>query len=711
MTKEMSESNVYDNRELSWLKFNRRVLEEAEDRTVPLFERLRFISIFSSNLDEFFMVRVGSLRDTLLVTPNKKDNKTSMTPEDQLDAITMRVREMLTAKDRAYADITDRLAGDACIMKPSELHGEDKSFLKQYFEREIMPLLSPGVIDKNHPFPFLKDRSVYIAVQLKKNDEKKKPLLGLISAETGKDFPRVVYLPGEKLRFLLVEDVILHYADRLFGSFSIEGRCLFRVTRNADINADEALYDHDVDFRHVMEELIRKRKKLMPVRAEFSADAPQELVNRLLDHLELDKKYAFYQSCPPDLEFISLLGDRLEGRSDLFFPRLSPQNPISVDPYESMFAQLSQRDILLSYPYEKFKSFLRLLDEAAEDPYVSSVKITLYRVAHDSEIVNSLIRAAENGKSVLALVELRARFDEENNIDWSKKMEEAGVKVIYGLDALKVHSKLLLITRKTGNGIKYFTQIGTGNYNEKTAKLYTDLTLMTSDKDIGADASVIFNALSLGTTVESSNVLLVAPRCLKSRIVEMIDIETAFGSEGYIGLKMNSLTDRDLIDKLIEASCRGVKVELIVRGICCLIAGVEGKTENISVTSIVGRFLEHSRIYIFGRGERRKTYISSADFMTRNTERRVEVAALLKDREVADRVVGIFNDMLKDNVKARVQGSDGIYRRKKRLPDEPEFEAHKQFYIRAYKNAEEAQRIYKPPKKTLLRRIKEYFSR
>ena len=708
----MSGSLVYDNRELSWLKFNRRVLEEAEDITVPLFERLRFISIFSSNLDEFFMVRVGSLRDTLLVTPNKKDNKTSMTSEDQLDAITQKVRDMLISKDAAYLDITAKLSvGYARMVKPSELHGDDKAFMKLYFEREIMPLLSPGVIDKNHPFPFLKNRSVYIGVELKKGDEKKKTLLGIISAETGKDFPRVIYLPGEDLRFLLVEDVILHYADRLFASFSVEGRCLFRVTRNADIDAEEALYDHDVDFRHVMEELIRKRKKLMPVRAEFSADAPAELVDRLLSHLELDKKYAFYQSCPLDLEFISLLGGRMEKYTVLFYKKLSPQKPLWVNPYESMFTQLSQRDILLSYPYEKFKGFLRLLDEAADDPYVSSIKITLYRVAHDSEIVNALIRAAENGKSVLALVELRARFDEENNIDWSKKMEEAGVKVIYGLDALKVHSKLLLITRKTGNGIKYFTQIGTGNYNEKTAKLYTDLTLMTSDKDIGADASVIFNALSLGTVVESSNNLLVAPQCLKSRIVEMIDIETAFGSDGYIGLKMNSLTDRDLIDKLIEASCKGVRIDLIIRGICCLVAGVEGKTENITVTSIVGRFLEHSRIYIFGKGERRKTYISSADFMTRNTERRVEVAAPLKDREVADRVVEIFNDMLRDNVKARVQGSDGVYRKKRRLPDEPEFEVHKEFYLRAYQNAEEAEKLYKPPRKSIFARIKELFTR
>ncbi len=707
----MAESAVYDNRELSWLKFNRRVLEEAEDKTVPLFERLRFISIFSSNLDEFFMVRVGSLCDALLVAPNKKENKTGMTPAEQLSAISEKVREMLVRKDFAYADIMEHLAvRGAQMLHPGELHGEDKAFLKLYFEREIMPLLSPGVIDKNHPFPFLRNRAVYIGVLLKGKDEKKKPLLGIISAETGRDLSRVIFLPGEDIRFLTVEEVIMYYADRLFTSYTVEGRCLLRVTRNADIDAEEALYDHDVDFRHVMEDLIRKRKKLMPVRAEFSQDAPPELVSRLAEHLELKKSYIFIQRCPLDTDFISILGDKLDKYPELFYDPLSPQNPLSVDPYASMFDQLIQRDILLSYPYEKFKSFLRLLDEAADDQYVTSIKITLYRVARDSEIISALIRAAENGKSVLALVELRARFDEENNIDWSKKLEEAGVKIIYGLEGLKVHSKLLLITRKTGNGIRYFTQIGTGNYNERTAKLYTDLTLMTSDKDIGADASVVFNALALGTTVESSNKLLVAPRCLKSRVVEMIDNEIAFGTDGYIGIKMNSLTDKDIIDKLIEASCRGVKIQLIIRGICCLVAGVEGYTENITVTSIVGRFLEHSRIYIFGTGERRKVYISSADFMTRNTERRVEVAAPLSEN-TAQRAVKIFNDMLRDNVKARIQGSDGVYRRRMPAQDEPLFEVHRAFYEEAYEGAQQAAKLYKPPKKSLFRRIKEHFAR
>lgn len=707
-------SKIYDNRELSWLKFNLRVLEEAQDETVPLFERLRFISIFTSNLDEFFMVRVGSLYDQMLVDPKKKENKTQMTSEEQLINIAQRVHELLLKKDDAFKSIMLKLADKALYIKPSDLHGDDKLFMRLFFEREIMPLLSPSVIDKNHPFPFLKNRSLYIGALIrgKNDDSKKKSLMGIVSVDAGRDYPRVIFLPGDKLRFVLAEDVILHYIDMLFPNYFTENRCIFRVTRNADIDANEALYDHDMDFRDVMEELVRKRKKLTPVRAEFSYDASAELVRRMLGHLELEERYAFMQSCPLDMGFVSAISDKLEGNyEDIFYTHVSPQSSIMVNPYETMFNQLSQKDILLSYPYNKFKNFLRLLEEAADDPYVSSIKITLYRVARDSEIVSALIRAAENGKSVLALVELRARFDEENNIGWSKKMEEAGVKIIYGLEALKVHSKLLLITRKTGNNIKYFTQIGTGNYNERTSKLYTDLTLMTSDKTIGADASVVFNALSLATTVESTNDLLVAPKGLKSRVVEMIDNEIARGTDGYIGVKMNSLTDKDIIDKFIEASCKGVKIDLIIRGICCLVAGVPGFTENITVTSIVGRFLEHSRIYIFGRGERRKMYISSADFMTRNTERRVEVAVPIKDKNIADGLQHTFDDMLRDNVKARVQGSDGIYRRKVRSQGEEPFEVHREFYRRAYEEAEQAQKMYKPPRKSVFQKISAWFGK
>ncbi len=706
-------SNVYDNRELSWLKFNERVLEEAQDKDVPLFERLRFVSIFSSNLDEFFMVRVGSLYDQTLVAPDKAENKTNMTPEEQLSEIAHRVGHLLSVKDYAFIDIVNNLESVAKRVKPSDLHGDDKLFMRLYFEREVMPLLSPGIIDKNHPFPFLKNRVMYIGALLRKKSEdvKKKQLLGIVTAEFGTSLPRLLFLPGEEIRFMLVEDMILYFIENVFPNYYVESRCVFRITRNADIDANEGLYDHDMDFRAVMEELCKKRKKLTPVRAEFSYDASHELVSRMLKYLELDEKYSFRQSCPLDMDFLSELEHKLEKHSELFYTPVTPQPSPAINPYESMFTQISRKDILLSYPYNKFKGYMRLLSEAADDPYVTSIKITLYRVARDSEIVSALIRAAENGKQVLALVELRARFDEENNIGWSKKMEEAGVKIIYGLEGLKVHSKLMLITRKTGNSLKYFTQIGTGNYNERTSKLYTDFTLMTADRSIGADASMVFNALSLGTTVESTNSLLVAPKCLKSHVVEMIDNEIIYGENGYIGLKLNSLTDKDIIDKLIEASGRGVKIELLIRGICCLIAGVEGKTDNITVHSIVGRFLEHSRIYIFGKEERRRIFISSADFMTRNTERRVEVAVPIKDSQIADTVSGIFDDMFKDNVKTRIQYSDGIYRKVKRSNDEEPFEVHKVFYERAYKEAEAIDRLYKAPKKTFLQKLKEKFAK
>ena len=706
-------SKVYDNRELSWLKFNERVLEEAQDESVPLFERLRFVSIFSSNLDEFFMVRVGSLYDQMLVAPDKAENKTNMTPEEQLSEIARRVSHLLSLKDQAFTAIMNNFSDFATRVMPSDLQGDDRLFMSLFFEREVMPMLSPGVIDKNHPFPFLKNKQMYIGALLRKKSEdlKKKQIIGIVTAEFGANMPRILFLPGEKLRFVLVEDIILHYIENIFTNYYVESRCVFRITRNADIDANEGLYDQDMDFRAVMEELCKKRKKLTPVRAEFSYEASYELVKRILSYLELDEKYSFRQSCPLDMDFLSELEDKVSGHKELFYEPVTPQYSPMINPGESMFAQLSRKDILLSYPYNKFKGYMQLLSEAADDPYVTSIKITLYRVARDSEIVSALIRAAENGKQVLALVELRARFDEENNIGWSKKMEEAGVKIIYGLEALKVHSKLMLITRKTGNTLKYFTQIGTGNYNERTSKLYTDFTLMTSDRSIGADASVVFNALSLGTTVESTNCLLVAPRCLKSHIVEMIDNEIIYGEKGYIGLKLNSLTDKDIIDKLIEASGRGVKIELLIRGICCLVAGVEGVTDNITVHSIVGRFLEHSRIYIFGKEERRRVFISSADFMTRNTERRVEVAVPLKDSRIADTVAGIFDDMYKDNVKTRIQDNDGIYRRVKRLPDEEPFEVHKVFYERAYKEGEQVQKQSKAPKKSFLQRLKEKFAK
>ncbi len=678
-------TGFYDNRELSWLKFNARVLEEARDETTPLFERLRFVQIFCSNLDEFFMIRVGSLHDKLLYEPKDRENKTNMNAKEQLSAIAKRVKALLPIKDEAYSEIMQGLSAYGVEhINEDALTPEEDAFLKAYFMREIRPLLFAGVVDKKHPIPFLKSGEIYIGCKIrKKTDASGKATYGILPAS--ENLPRVVFLPGTG-KFILIEELIRRYSKQVFNNFDIISRCIFRVTRNADIEIDEGLFDHDVDFRDVMSKLVKKRKKLQPVRVEFQGSPDNEIVSVITKMLDISDNYVFKQTAPLSMGFISVLEKRLEKQAELFFNPLTPQKSAEILPDVPLIEQIKQHDILLNYPYENINHFINLLEEAAVNPNVSSIKITLYRVARDSKIINALNKAAENGKDVLALVELRARFDEENNIGWSKQLEEAGVNVIYGLEELKVHSKLLLITLRDGNDVRYITQVGTGNYNERTSKLYTDLTLMTSDEDLGADASVVFNALVVGSTVESTNRLLVAPKGLKSRIVSFIDNEITYGRDGYIGIKINSLTDRDLIEKLAEASRAGVTVELIVRGICCLIPGVEGETENIRVISIVGRFLEHSRIYIFGRGERRRVYISSADFMTRNTERRVEVAAPILDTSLANRVCDIFSTMLADNVKARELGSDGKYTH---VPSAGKLPLNSQihFYDEAYKAA------------------------
>ncbi len=680
----------YDNRELSWLKFNARVLEEAFDEETPLFERLRFVQIFCSNLDEFFMIRVGSLHDKMLFDSKDTENKTNMTAKEQLIEIAKRVKQLLPVKDEAYSAIMDGLKEYGVEhVAVKGLSPEEDAYFRAFFTREIQPLLFTGVVDKKHPVPFLKSGEVYVGVAIrKKDDAARKVTFGILPAS--ENFPKLVWLPGTG-KFLLIEELISHYAELVFKNFEIISRCIFRVTRNADIAIDEGLYDHDVDFRDIMSDLVKKRKKLQPVRLEFLGKPDDSMSALISKTLKVRDNFIFWQTAPLTMDFLSSVERKLEKNSELFFAPLTPQKSPSIDTRRPMIEQIKQHDIMLNYPYENINQFIRLLEEAAENPDVVSIKITLYRVARDSKIISALTRAAENGKDVLALVELRARFDEENNIGWSKCLEDAGVTVIYGLDELKVHSKLLLITLRDGNDVSYITQVGTGNYNERTSKLYTDLTLMTADRDFGSDASVVFNALAVGNTVESTNKLLVAPKGLKSRIVELIDNEITYKDKGYIGIKMNSLTDKDIIEKLAEASRAGVKIELVVRGICCLIAGVEGDTENIRVISIVGRFLEHSRIYIFGTGDRRRVYISSADFMTRNTERRVEVAAPLLDRSIADRAVEIFETMLRDNVKAREQGSDGIYHHVEPKQGEPRLNSQIYFYEQAYKAAEQAQ--------------------
>lgn len=653
---------IYDNRELSWLKFNERVLEEAEDKTVPLLERLMFATIFQTNLDEFFMVRVGSIFDQMIVDKEYKENKTKMTSQQQLDAIFKRVREIEPQKDEAYNNIMQKLCKYGIEqVKFENTTDKEKEFLEQYFKKEIRPLIVPLVLDKRNPFPFLANKEIYAVVHLEGKSSTK---LGIIPVDSS--FERMIPLGNNGLRFILIEDLILHFAPGVFKNYKTIDKVLIRVTRNADITVEEALFDQEVDFRDVMEELVKKRKKLAPVRIQLSNKFSQISLDYLCKKLNLSPEQIFYANAPLDITFSYKFAE-LWNNETLRFNKLTPQKPTCVALTRPMITQIKARDMLLSYPYESIKPFIRLLNEAATDKNVVSIKITLYRLAKNSQVIEALVNAAENGKQVLVLVELRARFDEENNIGWSKRLQRAGCTVIYGPQDLKVHSKLLLITRKMNDKVEYITQIGTGNYNEKTAALYTDFSLMTANTQIGIEANRVFEALSTGTLVEQSENLLVAPLCLQNRVLEMIDEEIRYAQAGkpaYIGLKLNSLTDKIIIDRLVSASQAGVKVDLLIRGICCLIAGVKDYTENITVTSIVGRFLEHSRIYVFGTENRQKLYISSADFMTRNTLRRVEVAVPILDCKIRNRIWTMFKIMLKDNVKSRVQMPDGKYIRR-----------------------------------------------
>ena len=656
-------SKIYMNRELSWLKFNERVLEEAENQEVPLCERLTFASIYQSNLDEFFMVRVGSLYDQTLLDKKICENKTGMTSQEQIDAILKQTKLINKRKEAVYEELMARVAEQGIrILRFNELDEDGARYLEGYFKSEIAPLISPTVIGRRQPFPFLKNKEIYAVAVL--GAKGKKDRLGIIPC-TSNIFGRLIAVPGMPGTYMLAEELILHFAPVVFKGYKIKSKSLLRITRNADIDAD-ALYDEDLDYREFMAGLIKQRKKLAPIRLELSRDMDKKGIAVLCEYLELDENHVFMSSTPLDLSFVFQIQDLLRKNPELYFPKRTPQKSDQFQDGKSIIAQIKEEDKLLSYPYESIRPFLHLLTEAAEDPDVISIKMTLYRVAKQSKVVEALIEAAENGKEVVVLVELRARFDEENNIEWSRRLEDAGCQVIYGLDGYKVHSKLCLITRKNAGQVEYITQIGTGNYNEKTSRLYTDLSLMTSNVEIGLEASNVFQALSKGEVVEHTRHLLVAPKCLQNKVLGMLDEEIAHarnGEEAYAGFKLNSLTDKKIIDKLIEASEAGVKIDMIIRGICCLIPGVEGKTENIRIISIVGRFLEHSRIYIFGSKERRKYYIASADFMTRNTVRRVEVAAPVYNDKLKTKLQEMFDVMLSDNQKARKLEADGNYHR------------------------------------------------
>lgn len=676
---------IYMNRELSWLKFNERVLEEAENPENPLCERLTFVSIYQSNLDEFYMVRVGSLVDQMLLAKDIRENKTNMTPEEQLDAILARTKKLNRKRDVVYEEIMENLEQYGIhMLNFHKIEKEDRNYLERYFEAEVAPVISPSIVGKRQPFPFLRNKEIYAVVVLETKKGKEK--LGIIPCSSA-GIQRLIPVPGKTGTYMLSEELILHFVSKIFKGYHIKAKSLLRITRNADIDAD-ALYDEDLDYREFMVELIKARKKLAPIRLELSREMDGDVVETLCEYLEVDKNYVFRGDIPLDLSFVFQIQDGLRKRTELFYEKRIPQKSPLFNSHEPILDQIAKKDRFLSYPYESIKPFLTMLHEAANDEDVVSIKMTLYRVAKQSKVVEALIEAAENGKEVFVLVELKARFDEENNIGWSRLLEDAGCHVIYGLDGYKVHSKLCQIMKKKDGNVEYYTQIGTGNYNEKTARLYTDLSLMTADPKIGMEAARVFQALAMGETVEDMEYLLVAPRCLQNKVLAMIDEEIKHakaGEQAYIGLKMNSLTDKRIMNKLVEASCAGVHIDMVIRGICCLIPGVKGQTENIHIISIVGRFLEHSRIYIFGTQERARIYISSADFMTRNTLRRVEVAAPIEDPDIRMQIQEMFVTMLSDNRKARIMNNKGNY--KIEPSDNAPLNSQEVFLQQAYDNA------------------------
>lgn len=660
------DTSYTQNRELSWLRFNRRVLEEAADEAVPLLERLKFIAIFTSNLDEFFMVRVGSLFDLSILSPKQRDNKTGQTPPQQLSAIYAAIPGLIEMKNTIFQSVTHALdAQGISDLSGVELGNEDRRFVAQHFKNFIQPILSQQIIDAHHPFPHLANKALYIAAHLR--DKKNRSSLGLVPIPEA--LSPFLLLPdqGNRIRFVRTEHIIEQNAARLFAPYKLEQSCILSVTRNADIRFDDEKFeDGDVDYRNRVSKLLKKRSNLSIVRLELSRHISDEFLALLKQRIRVNDTQVYFDSAPLDMHYVYTLCARIDSKvaAPLCFPVYEPRWPEDLRRDGSMIEQIRTRDRLLSFPFDRIDPFLRLLSEAAEHPEVVSIRITIYRLASTSKIAQILCRAAENGKEVTALMELRARFDEANNISWSQMLEDAGCHVIYGIENFKCHSKICLITMRNGEKVSYITQIGTGNYNEKTSTLYTDLSLMTAAQDIGSDASVFFQNMLLGNLADTYDHLLVAPNGLKNALVKLFDREIAKGSEGFICIKANSLTEREIIDKLSEASRAGVRVELILRGICCLRPGIPGKTDNVHVTSIVGRFLEHSRIYRFGRDEDLRLFISSADLMTRNLNRRVEIACPVRDPILIEKLLHILDILLRDNVKASTLLSDGSYLRK-----------------------------------------------
>lgn len=696
-------SNYTQNRELSWLRFNQRVLEEARDQSVPLLERMKFVAIFTSNLDEFFMIRVGSLYDMAFVDNTTKDSKSGLTPGEQLTAIYEAVAPLYKERDKTYAEIKKQLHPyGVCGLDFKELEQQEKKYVKKYFKEQVLPLLSPQIVDANHPFPHLLNKEIYVVADLKLAD---KSMMGLVPVP--QFISDILYLPGHDIRYIRMEKVIMEYLDIVFDQYQVFDKNYICVTRNADISPDDEAYADSEDFRFIMKEALHKRRRMAVVRLEAANPLKKEMENYFCDKFNITPACIFRTKMPMKLDYMFAIADKVPPsmKRSLTAESFSPQHSTAVA-RGSVMAQVKKKDILLSYPYESMEPFLQMIKEASADPSVMTIKITIYRLSKKSRLVEYLCAAAENGKEVTVLIELRARFDEQNNIDWSERMEEAGCRVIYGFEDYKVHSKICLITYRNKNEIRYITQIGTGNYNEKTVRLYTDFSLITANQAIGEDAAVFFKNMSIGNLDGIYQHLVVSPTTLKSKMLVLIDEEIKKGTNGRIIMKMNSVTDMDFINKVAEASRAGVKIDLIVRGICCILPGIPGETENLTVTSIVGRYLEHPRVFVFGTGGEQKVYIGSADMMTRNTEKRVEVACPIYDGAVRKRLVNSLNLMLRDNVKARVMQSDGTYK-KKAITGET-VNCQEIFMKEALSAKPEVGASEKP---SFLRRLRKYFSR
>lgn len=691
------------NRELSWLRFNQRVLEEAKDDSVPLLERMKFVAIFTSNLDEFFMIRVGSMYDIAAVDNKTVDPKSGMTPKEQIHAIYEAVAPLYKERDKTYTDIKKQLHPyGVCGLDFKELEPQEKKYVKKYFKDQVQPVLSPQIVDTNHPFPHLLNKEIYVVADLRLED---KSMMGIVPVP--QFISDILYLPGHDIRYIRMEKVIMEYLDIVFGQYQILGKNYICVTRNADVSPDDEAYADSEDFRFIMKETLHKRRRMAVVRLEVAAPLSKEMESYLCDKFNITAECIFRTKMPMKLDFIFAMAEKVpvSMKRSLIDEPFVPQPSPSVTE-GSVMAQVKRHDILLSFPYESMEPFLQMMREASVDPNVMTIKITIYRLAKKTRLVEYLCAAAENGKEVTVLIELRARFDEQNNIEWSERMEEAGCRVIYGFEGYKVHSKICLITYRNKNEIKYITQIGTGNYNEKTAKMYTDFSLMTGNQSIGEDAVVFFKNMSIGNLDGSYQHLIVSPTSLKPKVLVMMDDEIRKGEKGRIIMKMNSVTDMDFINKVAEASRAGVKIDLIVRGICCILPGIPGETENLTVTSVVGRYLEHPRLFVFGQDAEQKVYIGSADMMTRNTEKRVEVASPIFDEAIKKRLVDSLHLMLSDNVKARVMQSDGFY--KKKPVGEKQINSQEVFM----KEALHAKCPQQPKQKlSLLKRIRGWFHR